>query len=135
MSICRITAVTKTNNTNTAMEINRYSACWNGINYGHEKWWPFGAAGIYHGRARWLEIVSEAPQLQAEYARYFIDGCVTERIRTRDAGQFLLSRALETATPKPRPVIRDLLIFPAGRRVTVDTTSGRWVDKLKVELV
>jgi len=75
------------------------------------------AAGIYNGGARWLEIVREAPQLQARYAWSLIDSYVTDPTWTRD----WLSRALETATPKPRPDIRDLLIFPEGRAVTVDT--------------
>ena len=62
------------------------------------------AAGIYNGGARWLEIVREAPQLQARYAWSLIDSYVTDPTWTRD----WLSRALETATPKPRPDIRDL---------------------------
>jgi hypothetical protein len=95
-----------------------------GINYGHEKWWPFGAAGIYDGGARWLEIVSEAPQLQAKYAWSLIESYVTDPAWTRDDGKFVESGVGDGDTKAASGYSRSAAVayFPAGRPVTVDTT-------------
>ena len=44
-----------------------------GINYGHEKWWPFGAVGIFDGGAGWLETLSDLPLIHAKHAWNLID--------------------------------------------------------------
>ena len=95
-----------------------------GINYGHEKWWPFGAAGIYDGGARWLEIVSEAPQLQAKYAWSLIESYVTDPTWTRDDGKFVKSGVGDGDTKAASGYSRfaGVAYFPASRPVTVDTT-------------
>jgi hypothetical protein len=85
-----------------------------GINYGHEKWWPFGAAGIYDGGARWLEIVSEAPQLQAKYAWSLIDGYVTGPTWTRDDGKFVKSGAGDGHTKAERRIGVLVLALSSG---------------------
>src|SRR5262249_23486311 len=60
-----------------------------GINYGHEKWWPFGEAGIFDGGAGWLEVLNEAPQQQAKFAWSLIDRYVANQFWSRDDGRFV----------------------------------------------
>ena len=43
------------------------------FNFGHEKWWPFGVTGLFDGGPGWLNILSEAPQLDAKYAWTILD--------------------------------------------------------------
>jgi hypothetical protein len=96
-----------------------------GINYGHEKWWPFGAAGIYDGGARWFELVSEAPQLQAKYAWSLIESYVTDPTWTPDDGKFVRSGVGDGDTKAASGYSRFAAVayFPTGRPVTVDTTA------------
>jgi hypothetical protein len=95
-----------------------------GINYGHEKWWPFGAAGIYDGGAGWLEIVNEAPQLEAKYAWSLIERYVTDSTWTRDDGKFVKSGIGNGDTKAASGYSRFAAVayFPESRPVTVDTT-------------
>src|SRR6185503_18268407 len=47
-----------------------------GINFGHEKWWPFGVTGLFDGGPGWLKILGESPQLDVKYAWTILDGYV-----------------------------------------------------------
>ena len=38
-----------------------------GINFGHEKWWPFGVTGLFDGGPDWMNIITEPPQQCAKY--------------------------------------------------------------------
>ncbi|MBS0237575.1 MAG: DUF4038 domain-containing protein [Proteobacteria bacterium] len=95
-----------------------------GINYGHEKWWPFGAAGIYDGGARWFEILNEAPQLQAKYAWSLIDKYVTDPSWSRDRGRFLRlgTGDGDTKAASGYSNVAAVAYFPTDRSVMVDTT-------------
>ncbi|MBY0562243.1 MAG: glycoside hydrolase family 140 protein [Hyphomicrobium sp.] len=95
-----------------------------GINFGHEKWWPFGAAGIYDGGARWHEILDEAPQLQAKYAWSLIDKYVVDPSWNRDDGNFVKLGIGEgdTKAASGYSKLAAVAYFPTGRPVTVDTT-------------
>lgn len=95
-----------------------------GINFGHEKWWPFGAAGIYDGGAGWFEILDEAPQLQAKYAWSLIDKYVADPSWNRDDGNFVKSGIGdgETKAASGYSKLAAIAYFPTGRPVTVDTT-------------
>jgi hypothetical protein len=95
-----------------------------GINYGHEKWWPFGAVGIYDGGAGWLGILNEPPQLQAKYAWSLIDKYVTDASWSRDDGKFVKvgigDGDIKAASGYSR--FAAVAYFPTSRSVTVDTT-------------
>jgi len=95
-----------------------------GINYGHEKWWPFGAAGIYDGGAGWFEILNEAPQLQAKYAWSLIDKYVTDPSWSRDSGRFLRlgTGDGDTKAASGYSNVAAVAYFPTDRSVMVDTT-------------
>ena len=95
-----------------------------GINFGHEKWWPFGAAGIYDGGAGWLEILDEAPQLQAKYAWSLIDKYVADPSWSRDDGNFVKLGIGDGDTKAASGYSKRAAVayFPTGRPVTVDTT-------------
>ena len=95
-----------------------------GINYGHEKWWPFGAVGIYDGGAGWLEILNEAPQLHAKYAWSLIDKYVTDASWSRDDGRFVKVGIGDGDTKAASGYSRVAAVayFPTSRSVTVDTT-------------
>ena len=60
-----------------------------GINFGHEKWWPFGVTGLFDGGPDWLNIIGEPPQRCAEYAWTFLDAYVQDSSWTGDNGTFL----------------------------------------------
>jgi uncharacterized protein DUF4038/collagenase-like protein with putative collagen-binding domain len=96
-----------------------------GTNYGHEKWWPFGAVGIYDGGAGWLEILKEAPQLHAKYAWSLIDRYVTDASWSRDDGKFVKvgmgDGDIKAASGYSR--FAAVAYFPTSRTVTVDTTA------------
>jgi len=95
-----------------------------GINYGHEKWWPFGAAGIYDGGAGWSEILNEAPQLQAKYAWSLIDRYVADPSWMRDDGKFVKSGlgAGDTKAASGYSRFTAVAYFPTNRSIVVDTT-------------
>jgi uncharacterized protein DUF4038/collagenase-like protein with putative collagen-binding domain len=96
-----------------------------GINYGHEKWWPFGAVGLYNnGGAGWLEILKETPQLHAKYAWSLIDKYVTDVSWTRDDGKFVKAGRGDGDNKAASGYSRFAAVayFPTSRSVTVDTT-------------
>jgi hypothetical protein len=95
-----------------------------GINYGHEKWWPFGAIGIYDGGAGWLEILKEGPQLHAKYAWSLLDKYVGDISWTRDDGKFVKAGigGGDTKAASGYSSVAAVAYFPTSRPVTVDTT-------------
>lgn len=95
-----------------------------GINYGHEKWWPFGAFGIYDGGAGWLEILKEEPQLHAKYAWSLVDKHVADASWSRDDGKFLKVGLGDGDTKAASGYSRVAAVayFPTSRLVTVDTS-------------
>ncbi|MGO4684106.1 apiosidase-like domain-containing protein [Hyphomicrobium sp. 2TAF46] len=95
-----------------------------GINFGHEKWWPFGAAGIFDGGAGWFEILNEPPQLQAKYAWSLLDKYVVDPSWSRDDGSFVKLGIGDgdTKAASGYSKLAAVAYFPTGRSVTVDTT-------------
>jgi len=95
-----------------------------GINFGHEKWWPFGAAGIFDGGAGWLEILQEPPQLHAKYAWSLIDRYVADASWSRDDGKFVKVGIGDGDTKAASGYSRVAAVayFPTSRPVMVDTT-------------
>jgi uncharacterized protein DUF4038/collagenase-like protein with putative collagen-binding domain len=109
-----------------------------GINFGHEKWWPFGVTGLFDGGPGWLNILSEAPQLDAKYAWTLLDAYVADPSWTPDAGTFLKS-GLGSGDDQAASGYSSraaLVYFPTSRPIVLDTTkiarSGkvrlRWYD-------
>jgi len=96
-----------------------------GINFGHEKWWPFGVTGLFDGGPGWLKILSEAPQVSAKYAWKILDAYVTDATWTRDAGT-LLKAGLGSGDDQAASGYSSsgaLIYFPTSRPITVDTTK------------
>jgi hypothetical protein len=112
-----------------------------GINFGHEKWWPFGVAGLFDGGANWLKILSEPPQLCAKCAWTLLDTFVRDPTWAPDSGAFLKT-GLGSGDDKAASGYSNsagLVYFPTSRSVTVDTTAImgggnvrlRWYDPTK----
>jgi hypothetical protein len=109
-----------------------------GINFGHEKWWPFGKTGIYDGGSNWLGILSETPQVEAKYAWTLLDTFVKTGTWARDSGSFLKTGlgSGDTKAASGFSSTSAVAYFPSNRSVVVDTTavaaSGnvqvRWYD-------
>jgi Protein of unknown function (DUF4038)/Putative collagen-binding domain of a collagenase len=96
-----------------------------GINFGHEKWWPFGVTGLFDGGPDWLNIISEPPQLCAKYAWTLLDTFVQDRSWTPDNGK-LLKTGLGSGDDKAASGYSrsaGVVYFPTSRRITVDTTA------------
>jgi hypothetical protein len=95
-----------------------------GINFGHEKWWPFGAAGIYDGGAGWMEILKQPPQLQAKHAWSLVDRYVADAAWRPDGGEFL-KEGVGTGDVRAASGYSQraaVAYFPTSRPITVDTT-------------
>ncbi len=109
-----------------------------GINFGHEKWWPHGVTGLFDGGPGWLNILSEAPQLDAKYAWTILDEYVTDPSWTPDTGSFLKSGlgSGDDQAASGYSSSAALIYFPTNRPIVIDTTkitkSGdvrlRWYD-------
>jgi len=103
-----------------------------GINFGHEKWWPFGVTGLFDGGPDWLNILSEPPQRCAQYAWTLLDAHVPNKSWTRDNGTFLKS-GLGNGDDKAASgysTSAGVVYFPTRRGVEVDTgaiAGGRTV--------
>ena len=115
-----------------------------GTNFGHEKWWPFGVTGLFEGGPGWLNILSEAPQLDAKHALTILDAFVTDPAWMPDAGTLLKkglaggddraasgysSRAALVYFPTSRPVVIDTAKIAAGSKVRLrwyDPTTGNY---------
>jgi hypothetical protein len=115
-----------------------------GINFGHEKWWPFGVTGLFDGGPDWLKILAEPPQRCAQYAWMLLDAHVSNPSWTRDDGTFLKtglgdggdkaasgysSSAGVVYFPTRRKVEVDTVAIDAGRKVRIrwyDPTSGAY---------
>ena len=96
-----------------------------GINFGHEKWWPFGKTGLYDGGPGWLGILSEAPQVQAKHSWTLLDSFVRTSTWARDGGTFLKT-GLGSGDNKAASGISStsaLVYFPSSRSIVVDTTA------------
>lgn len=95
-----------------------------GINYGHEKWWPFGAAGIFDGGAGWLELLDEAPQRQVKFAWSLIDRYIANQFWIPDDGRFVKLGVGDgdTKTASGFSRVAALAYFPTARDTAVDTT-------------
>ena len=96
-----------------------------GINFGHEKWWPFGVTGLFDGGPNWLNIITEPPQRCAKYAWTLLDTYVQDSSWTRDNGTFLKiglgSGDDKAASGYSRSA--GVVYFPTRRGITVDTTA------------
>ena len=109
-----------------------------GINYGHEKWWPFGAVGIFDGGAGWLETLSDLPLIHAKHAWNLIDKYSADSTWKPDDGRFVTAGIGEgeIKAASGYSKVAAVAYFPTRRPVTVDTTaiagSGRvklsWYD-------
>jgi len=96
-----------------------------GINFGHEKWWPFGKDGIYDGGPGWLGILSEVPQLQAKHAWTLVDSFVSNSTWARDSGSFLKTGlgSGDTKAASGFSSTSAVVYFPSSRSIVVDTTA------------
>jgi len=96
-----------------------------GINFGHEKWWPHGVTGLFDGGPGWLNILSEAPQLDAKYAWIILDAFVTDPTWMPDAGTFLKSGlgSSDDQAASGYSSSAALVYFPTSRPVILDTTK------------
>jgi hypothetical protein len=112
-----------------------------GINFGHEKWWPFGVTGLFDGGSSWLTILGEPPQLCAKFAWTLLDTYVRDRSWTPDSGAFLKAGLLRGDDKAASGYSRSagVIYFPTSRNITVDTTAIsqgrnvklRWYDPTK----
>ena len=96
-----------------------------GINFGHEKWWPHGVTGLFDGGPGWLNILGEAPQLDAKYCWIILDAYVTDPTWMPDAGTFLKS-GLGNGDDQAASGYSSgaaLVYFPTSRPVIIDTTK------------
>jgi hypothetical protein len=96
-----------------------------GINFGHEKWWPHGVTGLFDGGPGWLNILSEAPQLDAKYAWMILDAYVPDPTWMPDAGTFLKS-GLASGDDRAASGYSSggaLIYFPTSRPISLDTTK------------
>ena len=100
--------------------------------------------GLFDGGPGWLNILSEAPQLDAKYAWTILDAYVTDPTWMPDAGTFLKSglgsgddqaasgyssSAALVYFPTSRPVILDTTKIARGSKVRLrwyDPTSGNY---------
>ena len=96
-----------------------------GINYGHEKWWPFGAVGIFDGGAGWLEALGDLPIMQAKYAWNLIDKYITDTTWKCDDGKFVTAGIGEGEIKAASGFseVAAVAHFPSARPVTVNTTA------------
>jgi hypothetical protein len=105
-----------------------------GINFGHEKWWPHGVTGLFDGGPGWLNILTEAPQLDAKYAWIIVDAYVTDSSWKPDAGTFLKS-GLGTGDDQAASGYSSgaaLIYFPTKRPIIVDTTKIATGNKVRL---
>jgi hypothetical protein len=96
-----------------------------GINFGHEKWWPFGVRGLYDGGPGWLAIINEPPQIWARHAWTLLDTHVSHSRWTPD-NESLLKAGLGTGDNKAASgysPLAGVIYFPTRRPITVDTTA------------
>jgi hypothetical protein len=109
-----------------------------GINFGHEKWWPFGVTGLFDGGVNWLKILGEPPQRCAKYAWTILDTFVRDSSWTPDNGAFLKTGLGSGDDKAASGYSRSAAVvyFPTSRNITVDTTlithgrsvKLRWYD-------
>jgi hypothetical protein len=106
-----------------------------GINFGHEKWWPFGVTGVFDGGQNWLDIITEPPQQNAKYAWTLLDTYVQSNSWTRDDGTFLKTGlgSGDDQAASGYSSSAGVVYFPTSRPITVDTTAitGGWNVKLR----
>jgi hypothetical protein len=96
-----------------------------GINFGHEKWWPFGVTGLFDGGPDWLDILAEPPQRCAKYAWALLDTLVQDRSWRPDDGTFLkvgLGRGDDRAA-SGYSSSAGVVYLPTRRGITVDTRA------------
>src|SRR5262245_27603158 len=96
-----------------------------GINFGHEKWWPFGGTGSFDGGPNWLDIITEPPQQCARYAWTLLDTYVQNGSWTRDDGTFLKTGlgSGDGQAASGYSSSAGVVDFPTSRTITVDTTA------------
>jgi hypothetical protein len=105
-----------------------------GINFGHEKWWPHGVTGLFDGGPGWLEVLKEAPQLDAKYCWRIVDEFVSDATWRPDDGGFLKS-GLGSGDDKAASGFSmgaALVYFPTSRTVVVDTTKIAKGNKVRL---
>ena len=81
--------------------------------------------GLFDGGPGWLNILSEAPQLDAKYAWIILDDYVTDPTWMPDAGTFLKS-GLGSGDDQAASGYSSgaaLVYFPTSRPVIIDTTK------------
>ena len=96
-----------------------------GINFGHEKWWPHGVTGLFDGGPGWLNILNEAPQLDAKHAWTILDAYVADPTWVPDAGAFLKTGlgSGDDQAASGYSANAALIYFPTSRPVIIDTTK------------
>jgi hypothetical protein len=96
-----------------------------GINFGHEKWWPHGVTGLFDGGPGWLNVLKEAPQLEAKYCWILVDRYASDPTWTPDAGAFLKSGlgSGDDRAASGYSSTTAVVYFPTNRAISVDTTK------------
>jgi hypothetical protein len=96
-----------------------------GINFGHEKWWPHGVTGLFDGGPGWLNVVNEAPQLDAKYCWIIVDRYVSDSTWNPDSGAFLKNGlgSGDDRAASGYSATAAMIYFPTNRPITVDTTK------------
>jgi hypothetical protein len=105
-----------------------------GINFGHEKWWPFGVTGLFDGGANWLGVLSEPPQLSAKYAWRLLDDFVRDSSWKPDNGTFLKTGLGSGDDKAASGYSRSagVIYFPSSRSIKVDTTAINRTGNVKI---
>jgi chitodextrinase len=110
-----------------------------GINFGDEKWWPFGKSGIYAGGSGWLNELTTAPEVQAGYTNTLVDTYIKDNSWVPDNNSTFLKTGLgsgDTRAASGYSNTAGVVYFPSNRTVAV-STSGlpgtgnvrlRWLD-------
>jgi hypothetical protein len=109
------------------------------INYSHEDWWPFGAAGWVSSTESldWTGVRDHSHTVQAQFIWTLLDHYVADRTWLPDNGSFLKAGAGSGDTKAAAGASDRAAIayFPSPRDVQVDTTVVgsarvrlRWYD-------
>jgi hypothetical protein len=106
------------------------------INYGHEDWWPFGAAGLYSEGLSWGEVPDHVHTVEQSYVWALIDEYVADP--TWEPSESFVTAGTDEGDTKAAAGASDtaaMAYFPTSRDVVVDTTVAgpgnvrlRWYD-------
>lgn len=110
-----------------------------GINWGHERWWPFIYTGLFPGAspATWQEVPNSPEVLDASYAFGIVDTYITDANWTRTSSFITTGEGTGSSrAAQGTNGVAALALFKNSRTIVVDTTiitgTGnvrlRWFD-------